>query len=73
MRCFLSKIRLKANDYLTNRYAVGWRTVTNMCMDCCKFFVLPNPYIIKRDCDETPYVLRKTKMQEGTKRPTIKR
>ena len=50
-----------------------WRTATSMCMDCCKSFVLPNPYIIKRDWDETRYVLRKTKMQEGIKKPIATR
>ena len=35
-----------------------------------KFIVLPDPYIIKRDWDETRYVLRKIKMQEDTNGPT---
>jgi len=39
-------------------------------MDRYKFVVLPNPYIIKRDWDETRYVLRKIKMQEDTNGPT---
>jgi len=38
-----------------------------------KFVVIPNPYIIKRDWDETQYVLRKTKMQEDANGPTATR
>gem|GEM_PF-3412863 len=51
----------------------SWRTTTNMCMGCCKFIVLPDPYIIKRDWDGTRYVLRKIKMQEDTNGPTATR
>ena len=50
-----------------------WRTTTSKSMGRYKFVVLRNPYIIKRDWDETQYVLRKTKMQEGTNGPTATR
>ena len=50
-----------------------WRNATSKCIGRYKFVVLPNPYIIKRDWDETRYVLRKIKMQEDTKRPTATR
>ena len=48
----------------------SWCNATSKCMDRYKFVVLPNPYIIKRDWDETRYVLRKIKMQEDTNGPT---
>ena len=44
-----------------------WRTATSKSMGRYKFVVLRNPYIIKRDWDETRDVLRKIKTQEDTK------
>ena len=69
---FYAKQRCKKtqNDQLLRG---SWRNATSMCMDCCKFIVLPNPYIIKRDWDGTRYVLRKIKMQEDTNGPTATR
>ena len=46
MRCFLSKIRSKANDYLTNRYALDGATPLTCAWIVVSFFVLPNSYII---------------------------
>jgi len=49
---------------MTNYYAVFGATHTNMYTCCYKFVVIPNPYLIKGDRDNIPYVLSKIRMQE---------
>ena len=47
---------------MTNYYAVVDITHTNMCMDCYKFVIIPNSYIVSKIGMRLAYVLGKTKM-----------
>ena len=46
MRCFLSKIRSKANGYLTNRYAVDGAPPLTYTLVVISLLLFPNSYII---------------------------
>jgi len=51
---------------MTNYCAVVDITHTNMCMDCYKFVIIPNPYIVSKIGMRLAYVLGQVRMQVET-------
>ena len=48
---------------MANYYAVVDITHTNMCMDCYKFVIIPNSYIVSKIGMRLAYVLGQVRMQ----------